>query len=69
MLFLFCFHCFVFWCWDWLFANIDCWSLGKTARVENTAMALSKVIYVQDMTSFNQSGITYDQISAVFTAL
>ena len=32
-------------------------------------MALSKVIYVQDMTSFNESGITYDQISAVFTAL
>ena len=59
----------VFWCWNWLFANIDCWNLCKTARVESTAMSLSKVIYVQDMTSFVQSGMTYNQISAVVTAL
>ena len=39
----------------------------KTARVENTAMTLSKVIYVQGMMSFIQSGMAYDQISAVVT--
>ena len=39
----------------------------KTARVENTAMTLSKVIYVQGMMSLIQSGMGYDQISAVVT--
>ena len=54
----------LFCCWDWLFANIDCWSIGKTARVENAAMALSKDIYA---TSFIQNRMTYDQVSAVLT--
>ena len=30
-------------------------------------MALSKVIYVQDMKSFIQNGMTYDQISTIVT--
>ena len=30
-------------------------------------MALSKVIYVQDITSFIESGMIYDQISVVVT--
>ena len=34
---------------------------------KNTAMALSKVISVQDMKSFTQSEMTYDQISTVVT--
>ena len=35
--------------------------------MENTAMTLSKVIYVQGMMSLIQSGMGYDQISAVVT--
>ena len=37
--------------------------------MENAAMALLKVIYMQDMKSFIQSGMAYDQISAFVTAL
>ena len=33
--------------------------------MENTAIALSEVISVQEMTNFIQSGMTYDQISTV----
>ena len=47
-----------------LLTNIDCWSLSTTESAENTAMAISKVISIQEMTSFIQSAIIYDQISS-----
>ena len=71
MFFLFCFHCFGFDI-DYLLVYIVeteiklyVWKVSNVIHVPK--LHVSKVIYVQVMTSFIQSGRTYDEISAVVT--